>query len=165
MKVSKINKVARFTLNSTIALGYYSPTTYEEAIAMLMEKDIIKPQKEKVKKLITFEKEKFEENMEISNDDLEYEKEYKEMFKNEENKELVKKRKSKANHKIEFFFFFNSFDFHICILFHPTVLFIYWFLIYLFNSFVVFLCIPFCIYIVKLAFCVLRHHSVIYLFI
>jgi hypothetical protein len=37
-----------------------------------MEKDIIEPQKEKVEKLIIFEKEKFEENMERSDDDLEY---------------------------------------------------------------------------------------------
>jgi hypothetical protein len=26
MELSKINKVARFALNSTVALGYYSPT-------------------------------------------------------------------------------------------------------------------------------------------
>jgi hypothetical protein len=38
-------------------------------------------------------------------------------------------------------------------------------LIYLFTPFVVFLCIPFCIYIVNLAFHVLRHHSVDYLFV
>jgi hypothetical protein len=44
MELSKINKVTRFTLNSTVALGYYSPTaSNEEAIATLMEKDIIQP--------------------------------------------------------------------------------------------------------------------------
>jgi hypothetical protein len=51
----------------------------------------IEPQKEKIEKLIIFEKEKFEENMERSDDDLEYEKEYKEMFKDEEMEELVSK--------------------------------------------------------------------------
>jgi hypothetical protein len=63
MELSKINKVARFALNLTVALGYYSPTvSNEEAIATLIEKDIIELQKEKVKKPIIFEKEKFEED-------------------------------------------------------------------------------------------------------
>jgi 2-C-methyl-D-erythritol 4-phosphate cytidylyltransferase len=100
MELSKINKVARFALNSTITLKYYSPTTSnEEAIATLIEKDIIEPQEEKVEKLITFEKEKFEENMEILDDDIEYEKEYKEMFKDEEFKELVKKEENEQKEK------------------------------------------------------------------
>jgi hypothetical protein len=59
MELSKINKVARFASNSTVALGYYSPTaSNEEAIAILMEKDVLQPQREKVEKLISFEKEK-----------------------------------------------------------------------------------------------------------
>jgi hypothetical protein len=74
-------------------LGYYSPTASNvEAIAILIEKDIIEPQ-EKVEKLITFEKEKFEENMEISDFDLEYEKKNKEMFKDKEIQKLIKKKK------------------------------------------------------------------------
>jgi hypothetical protein len=56
MELSKINKVARFALNSTVALGYYSPTaSNEETITTLMEKDIMEPQKEKVEKLLTFQ--------------------------------------------------------------------------------------------------------------
>jgi hypothetical protein len=52
----EINKVARFALNSTIALKYYFPTaSNEESITTLVEKDI-EPQKEKVEKFITFEK-------------------------------------------------------------------------------------------------------------
>jgi hypothetical protein len=44
MELSKINKVARFVLNSIVALGYYSSTACnEKAIAVLIEKDI-KPQ-------------------------------------------------------------------------------------------------------------------------
>jgi hypothetical protein len=40
MELSKINKVARLTLNSTVALGYYSPTTFnEKAIVTLIESD------------------------------------------------------------------------------------------------------------------------------
>jgi hypothetical protein len=87
MELSKINKVAtRFALNSIIALGYYSViASNEEAIATLIEKDVKEPQKEKVEKLITFEKEKFEENMETS-DDLEYEKNIKKCLKMKKSK-------------------------------------------------------------------------------
>jgi hypothetical protein len=75
-------------------LGYYSPTaSNEEAIATLIEKDIIQPQREKVKKLILFKKEKFEENMEMSDNDLDYEKEYKEI------EELVKKQQIEQKKK------------------------------------------------------------------
>jgi hypothetical protein len=92
--------VARLALNSTIALGYYSPTaSNEEAIATFMEKDVIQLQREKVEKLILFEKEKFEENMEIFDDDLDYEKEYKEMFEDEETEELVKKEEIERKEK------------------------------------------------------------------
>jgi hypothetical protein len=99
-ELSKNNKVARFGLNSTIALGYYSSTaSNEEAIATLIEKDIIQPQRKKGEKLILFEKEKFEENMEISDDDLDYEKEYKEMFEDEEIEELVKKQEIEQKEK------------------------------------------------------------------
>jgi hypothetical protein len=86
MEISKINKVARFVLNSSVALGlgYYSPTaSNEETIVTSIEKDT-EPQKEKIEKLITFEKEKFEKNMELSDDDLEYQKKYKKMFDDEE---------------------------------------------------------------------------------
>jgi siroheme synthase (precorrin-2 oxidase/ferrochelatase) len=96
MELSKINKVVRFALNSTIVLGYYSSlVSNEETIAALIEKDIIELQKENVEKLLIFEKEKFEENMEISDDDLEYEKEYKEIFKDEEIEEIVRKEERK----------------------------------------------------------------------
>jgi hypothetical protein len=82
-----------FALNSTIALGYYSPTASNEgAIATLIEKEVIQPQREKVEKLILFEKEKFEENLKVLEDDLDYGKEYKEMFEDEEIEELVKKQ-------------------------------------------------------------------------
>jgi hypothetical protein len=64
-----------------------------------MEKDVIQPQEEKVEKLILFEKEKFEENMEISDDDLDYEKEYKEMLEDEEIEELVKKEEIEQKEK------------------------------------------------------------------
>jgi hypothetical protein len=100
MELSKINKVVRFALNSTIALGYYSFTaSNEEAIATLMEKDVLQPQREKVEKLISFEKEKFEENMELSDDDLDYQKEYKEMFDDEEIEELVKTQEIEQKEK------------------------------------------------------------------
>jgi hypothetical protein len=53
-------------LNSTVPLGYYSSTAFnEEAIITLIEKNT-KPQEEKIEKLITFEKEKFKENMEYT---------------------------------------------------------------------------------------------------
>jgi ribosomal protein S18 len=45
----------------------------------LIEKNI-KPQKEKIEKLITFEKGKFEETIEVTQEDLDYDKEYKQML-------------------------------------------------------------------------------------
>jgi hypothetical protein len=56
----------------------------EEIIVTLTEKDI-KPQKEKIEKLIIFEKEKYESDTKK----FEYDKKYKEMFKDEEIKKLV----------------------------------------------------------------------------
>jgi hypothetical protein len=39
MELSKINKVVRFALNSTVALGYYSPTaSNEKTITILIKK-------------------------------------------------------------------------------------------------------------------------------
>jgi hypothetical protein len=73
IELSKINKMARFTLNSIIVLGYYSLTaSNKEVIATLIEKDVIKPQKEK-----------FEENIKVAQEDLDYDREYKEIFKDE----------------------------------------------------------------------------------
>jgi hypothetical protein len=56
-------------------------------------------QKENIEKLITFEKEKLEENMEMTNENLEYLKEYKEMFKDEEMGKLVRKEETKQKEK------------------------------------------------------------------
>jgi hypothetical protein len=101
MSLSKYKRVIReemqkMNIPSTIALGYYSQTaSIEEAIVILIEKDI-EPQKEKVEKLITFEKEKFEENIEMTDEDIEYDKE---MFKNEEIEELVRKEEIEQKEK------------------------------------------------------------------
>jgi hypothetical protein len=77
IKNKKVIREKRQKMNicSTIALRYYSQTaSIEEASVILIEKDM-KPQKEKVEKLITFEKERFEENIEVTDEDLEYDKE------------------------------------------------------------------------------------------
>jgi histone H3/H4 len=52
MEISKINKVAKFALNSTIALWHYSPTaSNKKTIDTLIKKDM-KLQKEKIERLI-----------------------------------------------------------------------------------------------------------------
>jgi hypothetical protein len=94
MELSKINKVARFMLNSTIALGYYSLTaSNEEAIVRLIKKNI-EPQKEKIEKLITFGKKKIEENTEITEENLDYDGEYKEIKKLLRKEEIEQKEKT-----------------------------------------------------------------------
>jgi hypothetical protein len=69
MELSKIN--AKFALNPTVIFGYYSPTSNEETIVTLIEKNI-ESQKEKIKKLITLDKE------------------YEEMFRDEKIEKLVR---------------------------------------------------------------------------
>jgi hypothetical protein len=40
MEFSKINKVAGFALNSTVALGYYSPPASNEETFVILQKNI-----------------------------------------------------------------------------------------------------------------------------
>jgi hypothetical protein len=65
IQLNKINKVARLVTNSTVDLSYYSPLAANtNAIYILLKKNP-KNQKEEVKRLLIFEKEKFEEEIQL----------------------------------------------------------------------------------------------------
>jgi hypothetical protein len=69
VELSKINKSARLAMNSSVALSYYSPlAANNNAICLLITKDQDK-QKEEVNKLLSLEKEKFEEESPLNEEE------------------------------------------------------------------------------------------------
>jgi hypothetical protein len=79
MELPKINKSARLAMNSSIALSYYSPlAANNNAVCLLITMDQDK-QKEEVNKLLSLEKEKFEEESPMK-EEKEYQDQYNKIF-------------------------------------------------------------------------------------
>jgi hypothetical protein len=80
MELPKINKSVRLAMNSTVALTHYSPlATSNNTVCALITKDEGN-QKEEVNKLLVLEKDKFEEEIQLSDEKKEYQDEYNKLF-------------------------------------------------------------------------------------
>jgi hypothetical protein len=80
MELPKINRSARLAMNSTVALTHYSPfAASNNSVCALITKDEIN-QKEEVNKLLILEKEKFEKNTLLSEEEKENQDKYNKLF-------------------------------------------------------------------------------------
>jgi hypothetical protein len=101
MELPKINKSARLEMNFTVALTYYFfLATINNTVCALITKDEIN-QKEEVNKLLVLEKDKFEEDTPLSEEEKEYQDEYNKLFGEDQEIESIILHKDKDIKKIK----------------------------------------------------------------
>jgi hypothetical protein len=101
MELPKINKSARLAMNSSVALSHYSPlAANNNVVCILISKDQIE-QKEEVNILILLEKEKFEEESPMSENEKEYQIEYNKIFGDDQEIEDIIQQQEKDIKKVK----------------------------------------------------------------
>jgi hypothetical protein len=100
MEIPKINKSARLAMNSSVALSHYSPlAANNNAVCILISNQI--EQKEEVNVLVSLEKEKFEEESPMSENEKEYQIEYNKIFGDDQEIEDIVQQEGKDIKKIK----------------------------------------------------------------